>query len=255
MLTFVGLGLYDEHSVTLEGQRAVKIADKVFAEFYTSTLTGTTIEALEQFYDTSISLATRADVEQHPDEVLTTASNGKTAFLTAGDPMVSTTHIDLRLRAHEKNIQTRIVHGTSAQTAASSLTGLQNYRFGKATTLPFPNTYSDQEVPKSVIQTITANRNRDLHTLIYLDINAEENQYLDISTAADTLTTHFPETLGVGIARAGSPDPVVTANTLESLATHTFGEPLQLLIIPGALHDLEADALHAFAHAPQHLLS
>lgn len=255
MLTFVGLGLYDEHSVTLEGQRAIRIADNVFAEFYTSTLTGTTIDALEEFHDTSISLATRADVEQHPGDILTTASNEETAFLTAGDPMVSTTHIDLRLRAHEKNIQTRIVHGTSAQTAASSLTGLQNYRFGKATTLPFPKTYSDQEIPNSVIQTITANRNRGLHTLIYLDINAEKNQYLDISTAADTLTTHFPETLSVGIARAGSPDPVVTANTLESLATHAFGDPLHLLVIPAELHDLEADALHAFAQAPQHLLT
>ena len=43
MLTFVGLGLYDEHSITLEGRAAIEAADRVFAEFYTSKLAGATV--------------------------------------------------------------------------------------------------------------------------------------------------------------------------------------------------------------------
>ena len=46
MLTFVGLGLYDERSVTAEGRAAVADADHVFAEFYTSTLAGATLDDL-----------------------------------------------------------------------------------------------------------------------------------------------------------------------------------------------------------------
>jgi len=42
MLTFVGLGLYDERSITVAGQQALRAADRVFAEFYNSKLVGTT---------------------------------------------------------------------------------------------------------------------------------------------------------------------------------------------------------------------
>ena len=42
MLTFVGLGLYDERSVTIRGREAIRGADRVFAEWYTSHLAGAT---------------------------------------------------------------------------------------------------------------------------------------------------------------------------------------------------------------------
>jgi diphthine synthase len=141
MLTFVGLGLYDERSVTLRGRDAIREADRVFAEFYTSRLAGTTVEALASHHDTEIEVRDRAGVEGDPGPILSAARDGDAAFLTAGDTMISTTHVDLRLRAHERGIDTRIVHGTTAQSAASGLSGLQNYRFGKATTLPFPDAH------------------------------------------------------------------------------------------------------------------
>ena len=46
MLTFVGLGLYDERSVTLAGREAIESADRVFAEFYTSTVVPTSREEI-----------------------------------------------------------------------------------------------------------------------------------------------------------------------------------------------------------------
>ena len=63
------------------------------------------------------------------------------------------------------------------------------------------------------------------------------------------LSEPFPDTLGVVVARAGSPDPLVVADTLEGLAGQTFGDPLHLLVIPGSLHPLEADALESIAGA------
>ena len=256
MLTFVGLGLYDERSITVEGRSAIREADRVFAEFYTSLLGGTSVADLEAFHDVDIEVRDRAGVEQDPEPILAAAVNDHVAFLTAGDPMVSTTHVDLRLRAHERGIDTRIVHGTTAQAAASGLSGLQNYRFGKATTLPFARDdpdrdRADPQVPGSVVDTITDNRERGLHTLVFLDIDAEREAYLTADRAAGRLAVAWQDGLGVVVARAGSPAPVVAANRLSTLADRDFGEPLHLLVVPGGLHHLEADALHAFGNAPR----
>lgn len=244
MLTFIGLGLFDERSITLQGSEALRAADQAFAEQYTSHLAGADIPDLEDFHDIDINIRAREGVEQHPEPILDAASEGPTAFLTAGDTMISTTHVDLRLRAHKRDIETRIVHGTTAQTAASSLTGLQNYRFGKATTLPFPETHGG--VPDSVLETIQANRERDLHTIVYLDIDGAEERYMPGSQAAGMLADHL-DAVGVVVAQAGSDGPTVRASSLSTLAEEQFGPPLHLLVIPGDLHPLEQDALEALA--------
>lgn len=254
MLTFVGLGLYDERSVTIEGREAIRDADRVFAEFYTSKLAGATVADLEEYHDTSIEVRDRSGVEQEPAPVLDAAETGAAVFLTAGDTMISTTHIDLRLRARERDINTRVIHGTTAETAAASVTGLQNYRFGKATTLPFPYPGSEG-VPDSVLETIEANRERGLHTLVYLDIKAEREEYMTANVAARMLADDWePETLAVAVCRAGGPDPVVRADRLESLSGAEFGSPLHLLIVPGKLHHVEREALRRLAGAPEDAL-
>jgi diphthine synthase len=254
MLTFVGLGLYDERSITVEGREALREADRAFAEFYTSHLVGATVEELESHHDVDIEVRDRAGVEQDPAPILDAAEDGDAVFLTAGDTMVSTTHVDLRLRAHDRGIDTRVVHGVTAQSAASGLTGLQNYRFGKATTLPFEYAHGAEGVPDSVIETIGANRERGLHTLVYLDIKAERGEYMTASTAAEQFADAFGADLGVVVARAGSPDPLVAADRIDALAERSFGDPLHLLVIPGDLHHIEADALEALADAPAELL-
>jgi len=275
MLTFVGLGLYDERSVTVAGREAIRDADRVVAEFYTSKLVGATLDDLEAYHDVEIDVRDRAGVEQTPDDFLDAADSEDVVFLTAGDTMVSTTHVDLRLRAHERGVETRVIHGTTAQTAASSLTGLQNYRFGKATTLPFERSHGGEGVPDSVLDTIEANRERGLHTLVFLDIDAAGDDYMCADTAAGMLADAWDERtteradedgsesedaapgserLGVTVARAGSPEPVVRADTLATLAAESFGEPLHLLVVPGDLHLVEREALAALGDAPESAL-
>ncbi|WP_330632476.1 diphthine synthase [Halocatena halophila] len=255
MLTFVGLGLYDERSVTIAGREAIAAADRVVAEFYTSKLVGTTIETLESYHDTEIERLDRQAVERGPESILQAAATSDVAFLTAGDTMISTTHVDLRLRATARSIQTRVIHGTTAQAAASSLTGLQNYRFGKATTLPFPYAHGGDDVPQSVTETITANQDRGLHTLVFLDIKADREEYMRASTASELLATVLDdETVAVAVCRAGSPEPTVAADRLGALADRSFGEPLHLLVVPGSLHHMEADALTTLAACPAELV-
>jgi len=255
MLTFVGLGLYDERSVTVEGRGAIRDADRVFAEFYTSRLVGATLEELEAFHDATIEVRDRAGVEEDPGPILRAAEDGDAVFCTAGDAMISTTHVDLRLRAHERGIDTRVVHGTTAAAAAASLTGLQNYRFGKATTLPFP--YGSTRVPQSVTDTIDANRERGLHTLVFLDIKAERDtdRFMTADLASELLAEAYEDRLAVAVCRAGSPEPVVAADRLSSLADREFGDPLHLLVVPGDLHHVEREALAELAGAPADLLA
>ncbi|MFC6717746.1 diphthine synthase [Natrialbaceae archaeon GCM10025810] len=267
MLTFVGLGLYDERSITVEGQQALRTADRAYAEFYTSRLVGTTVADLEAYHGVEIEVRDRAGVERHPEDVLEVAETEDVAFLTAGDTMISTTHVDLRLRAHERGIETRVIHGVTAQTATSALTGLQNYRFGKATTLPFPYAHGADGLPASVTETIDDNRADGLHTVVYLDIKVDdeaasrrrgegdtEDEYMTADVGGKLLAEAYPDLVGVVVARAGSPDPLIAAGTMSELAEGDFGDPLHLLVIPGECHLLEADALVELAGADRDAL-
>jgi len=196
MLAFVGLGLYDERSITLEGREVLRGADRAFAELYTSRLAGTTLADLEAFHGVDIERCDRALVERDPEPILSAAESGTVAFLTGGDPMVSTTHVDLRLRAHEREVDTRVVHGTTAAAAAASLTGLQNYRFGKATTLPFPRAVpGDRAVPASVADTIEDNHDRGLHTLVYLDIKTQEKVLASLRDQVQSAQANYEQIL------------------------------------------------------------
>jgi len=266
MLTFVGLGLFDERSITVEGASVLAAADRAFAEFYTSRLAGTTVENLERHHGIEIEVRDRPGVEEDPEAILAAAEASDVAFLTAGDTMIATTHVDLRLRAVERGIETRLVHGVSASSAVAGLSGLQNYRFGKAVTLPFPWAHGGGDVPASVVESIEANREQGLHTLVYLDIKVDRAQrrrvdapddetFMTADRAAALLADGWdPDALAVAVARAGSPAPVVDGDRLSSLAESEFGEPLHALVVPGDLHHVEADALRTLAEAPDDLL-
>jgi diphthine synthase len=74
-------------------------------------------------------------------------------------------------------------------------------------------------------------------------------------TAAGLLARGWQDELAVAVARAGSPSPVVAADSLSALAGRTFGDPLHLLVVPGDLHHLEADALERLGGAPADLVA
>jgi diphthine synthase len=171
--------------------------------------------------------------------------------------MVSTTHLDLRLRALELGIETRVIHSSSIVTAVSGLTGLQNYRFGRSTTIPFPYVSRGKRiVAETPFLVLKENLTRDLHTMLFLDI--QDTRYMTANEGVDLLLemqasaeeTILDERLGIGIARAGSEDAVVKADFLRNLARYDFGGPLHILVMPAHLHFMEANALIALAGAP-----
>jgi len=263
MLTFIGLGLYDEKDISVKGREAVAAADRVYAEFYTSRLMGTTLSRLEEFHGKKIHLLSRSQVEVDPTW-LGQAKDEDVAFLVGGDAMVSTTHLDLRLRAMRLGIRTRLIHSASIVTAVSGLSGLQNYRFGRSTTIPFPYLARGKRiVPETPYRVLQENLARNLHTMLFLDIQWEpEERYmtagqgaallLEMEEAAEEMLP--PGVLGIGVARAGSDDAVIKADLLSRLRDIDLGGPLHILIVPARLHFMEAEALRFLAGAPEDAL-
>lgn len=263
MLDFVGLGLFDEKDISLKGLEKIRNADKVYVEFYTSILMGTDLEKMEKLYEKKITLLSREDVEQHAEDWLVDAKDRNVVFLTGGDTMVSTTHVDLRLRAADMGIETTLVHGASIASAICGLSGLQNYRFGKSVTIPHPYVSSRgvRVVSQTPYDTIKKNIEAGLHTAVFLDIDKDKG-YMTVNQAMDILLEVegklgegvMNDRLAVGVARAGSPSPVVKADYVEALRNYDFGGPLHIVVIPAELHFVEAEALVKLAGAPEEIL-
>lgn len=248
MLTFVGLGLYDLGDISLKGLECVRNADAVYLEAYTSRLMGTDVVEMEAFFENEIRVLSREDVEQNPRDIIERAARGRVAFLTGGDPMVSTTHADLRMRAAAAGVATSIIHASSISSAVCGLSGLQNYRFGKSCSVPFP---AKGWFPTAPVETIAANLDLNLHTLVFLDI--QKDRFMRIPEAIAIIEEMAakrgiePPALYVGIARAGSESPVVAAGTGAKLKETEFGPPLHVLVVPADLHPMEREYLEIFA--------
>jgi diphthine synthase len=257
-LVFVGLGLHDEKGISLQGLEETKTADYVFIELYTSILPHFSTKRLEVMANKQVHVVSRRDIEEENGaQILDAAEKGKAVFLIPGDPFIATTHVALRIEAEKRGIKTRLVHGASVISAIIGLSGLHNYKFGKTVTVPFPENSS--ETPYNVI---TQNKKLGLHTLCLLDIKADEKYFLSISEALSLLLEIektrkngiiTPNTVVVGVARAGSPAPTLKAGFVKDLVKYDFGDPPQSLIFPGDLHFMEAEALLIFAGAPERL--
>ena len=258
-LIFIGLGLFSEGGISLRGVEEARDADLVFAELYTSLLPGLSLSRLEGIIGKKITVLDRRAIEDENGEVmLRRAERGRVAFLVPGDPLIATTHIDLRIRAERRGIKTRVVHAASIVSAVMGLSGLQNYRFGRSVTIPFPRDDYLSETPYMVI---AENKSRELHTICFLDVDAEKAEYMSISEALKILLclegrigkgVLTPGSLAVGISRAGSMEGVVKAGSVEDLISYDFGGPPHILIIPSdRLHFVEAEALCVLAGAPE----
>jgi diphthine synthase len=259
-LIFIGLGLHDGEDLSVKGLKVVRAVNEVFAEFYTARLTGTDLKELEKALGRKFRVLTRQEVEDGT-VLLEAAKNGTVALLCVGDPMSATTHVDLRLRAHQSGIKTRIIHGASIMTGAASLLGLQHYKFGRTVTIVFPK---ENYFPESHYDQIALNQKAGLHTLVLLDIDAEKDQLMTANQAMEILEKIEKkrklgilksDTLICVVGKAGSEDPMVRCGFFKDMKKQDFGPPLHTIVIPGNLHFMEAEALVGIAGAPKEILT
>ncbi len=248
MLYLIGLGLSDEKDLTLKGLDAIKKCEKLYLESYTSKLSCSK-ESLEKLYGKKVELANREFVES-ATQLLQEAKKGDVALLVIGDPLVATTHWDILQRAKEQGIETEVIHNASIISALGA-TGLQVYKFGKTTSIPFPKENFEVETPYNIIK---ENKSIGAHTLVLLDLDPEHDKFMSVNEAIELLRkierkrnekVFLPKDWCVGVARLGSRDQKVLAGTTIQLSDADFGLPPHALIVPGSLHFMEEEALKA----------
>ena len=246
-LYMIGLGLNDETDITVKGLEAVKKCDYLFLEDYTSKLQ-VSKEKLEEFYGKKIFLASRELVEKRADEILNKAIEKNIGFLVIGDVFSATTHVDIYLRAKAKNIEIKIIHNASILNTVGII-GLELYKYGKTTSIPY---FEENYKPETPYDVIKMNLSNNLHTLVLLDIKKDADKYMTVNEALTQLLEIEDKKKGnvilkttkvIGCARLASDSQLIKYNKIEDLLKKDFGEPLHCLIIPGKLHFMEEDML------------
>ncbi|XP_039281795.1 diphthine methyl ester synthase [Nilaparvata lugens] len=272
MLYIIGLGLGDEKDITYKGLEAVKKANRVYLEEYTSILT-VGKRALEAFYERDDLIVADRELVEQGDEILRDADCADVALLVVGDPFGATTHTDLALRAKKAGIRCQIIHNASIMNAIGC-TGLQLYSFGETVSIPF---WTETWQPDSFYDKIIGNLSRGLHTLCLLDIKVKEPtleslvkkkreyeppRFMTVNQAASQLLQIIqrkessqlsPEkclsadSICIAVCRVGSSDQKMTSTTLQKVTALEMGPPLHSLVIAGTLHPLEEEYISEFS--------
>lgn len=249
-LYLIGIGLSDERDITVKGLEIIKKCDKVYLENYTSLLQCTK-EDLEKSYKKKIILADRDKAEKEDINIINEAKQKDVAFMVIGDPFSATTHIDLFKLAKENKVPVKIVHNASILTAVG-ITGLQLYKFGKTTSIPFPEDHPNLETPYDVLKD---NLKMGLHTLLLLDLKPHENKFMTITEALTILENIEirkqekiinEKTIIVGCARLGSDNQIIKTGKLTEIKKKQFGKPPFCIIIPGKMHFVEEEMLEFY---------
>ena len=165
-LFLIGLGPGDLELMTQRAIGLLQDMDKRYLEGYTATLPNDQERKLEEVVG-PWERVMRPQIEDAVD-ILEQAERKKVAIMVVGDPMQATTHVDLVVRAKEREIPVTIIPGISATTLAVTSSGLQSYRFGRQVTLPYA--YGNY-LPTSPLRYILDNQSRNLHTLVLLDLD------------------------------------------------------------------------------------
>ena len=253
-LWLIGLGLHDAKDISVKGLERVRAAQHVYAEFYTAILSATSRDDLEAFLAVKMQVLDRGGVEEGADLLISQAREADVVLLTAGDPLTATTHTDLMVRAKAAHVDVQIIHGASIYSAAPGLLGLQHYKFGRTTTLVRPEPGWS---PTSPFDAVAENHAAGLHTLVLLDIKADEPWFMSASAgiaqllelAKRTDNEWFGPTSQVGVvARAGG-TPLVETGPAGAMAKRDFGPPLHCVVVPGKMHVVEEEAWATFAIA------
>ncbi|MFT4311091.1 MAG: diphthine synthase [Candidatus Woesearchaeota archaeon] len=260
-LTFIGLGL-EKEDISLKALNNIKNSDVVYLEHYTSKLENS-IDELEKFYEKKLKIANR-DLVEKGDEILNESLQKKVAFLVVGDVFSATTHTDLLLRAKKAGIKTSVINNVSVINAVT-LTGLDIYKFGKTTSIVFPD---NNWYPKTPYSSIKDNLSIGLHTLCLLDIKMaepsienlkkglnkpEKPRFMTVNKGLEVLlkleeihkeNVISKNTFVLGVARVGLESQKIVYGKIKDVINCDFGRELHSIIIPGKLNEIEKEILN-----------
>jgi diphthine synthase len=249
MLWFVGTGINGYKGLSLAAVEVLKDCDLVYVERFTSLLSDSDMASLASLLGKQVRPVQRWFVEDGR-EILDAAASRKVALVTYGDPLIATTHSELRIRAAKRSIKTGVLHAASGIASIMGETGLHMYKFGRTVTM-----MSEPKSAISVYNTIFDNLLAGNHTLILAEYIYDEKaapfflgpatifkMLLDVEN--DQRQSVFSEnTFAVVASRVGADDQRLASGKVKSLAGIDFGPGPHSVIIPGTLHFTEEDAI------------
>jgi diphthine synthase len=150
-----------------------------------------------------------------------------------------------------EKIKTKTIHASSAITSLIGECGLHYYKIGKSITM-----MKDQQSASSVYYTIYENLIAGNHTLIILEYNNDAKFFLNPKNALSSLLLVESEqqrnvidesSFAIVASRIGARTQKIIAGKISSLKKIDFGKPPHTVIIPGAMHFTESDALKILA--------
>ena len=248
MLNLVGLGLYSLDDLSLGGLKALKTSDKVCLESYTS-FHSAKLDELSELTGKKVTVLDRSGVEEDVVEnIIEPAKTMTVALIVYGDPLVATTHSGIIIEARKAGVEVRVFHASSIISAVGE-TGLQVYKFGRIATLNIPE---KGYAPTSAYELIKANNDAGLHSLILLDVKADQGRYMSVSEGINELLRLEKEVQGglfsddamlLGLARLGVEDSLIRYGKITDLSKIDFGGPPHAIVLPGNLHFTEEDFL------------
>lgn len=250
MLWLVGLGIHGYKGLSAKALEVLNKINTIYVEKYTSPMPDPDIDGLKGALNKEIKIVPRWFVEDGR-EILESAKNSDVALVVYGDPLIATTHLELRVRAEKNGIKSRILHASSSIISIIGECGLHMYKIGRMITL-----VSEAQAVASIYYTIYSNLLAGNHTLILLEYNQEKNFFLKPNDAFNMLLdcekdqkhdVISEDTFAIVASRIGSDDQRITSGRIGSLLQYDFGTPPHSIIITGNLHFTEIDALKALS--------
>ena len=251
MLWFVGTGINAYLGLSLAAIDVLKKCDTVYVERFTSLLGPAEIAGIETTIGKKCVLVQRWFVEDGR-EILDRARETCVALITYGDPLIATTHIELRTRAAKNSIKTGVLHAASGIASTMGECGLQMYKFGRTVTM-----MSEPKSAISVYNTIFDNLLIGCHTLVLTEYSHDEEKgpfFLDPSAALKMLlgverdhrnNVISEDTFVVIASRLGTEGQQIISGMIRSLAGVGFGAGPHSIVVPGSLHFTEEEALES----------
>lgn len=241
MLYLIGLGLWNEQDLSLKAFDAAKSCDDVYMETYTANWTGNT-NKIEELIGKKIIVLSRQEVES--DFLVEEAKSRNIALLIPGDPLTATTHFQLFYECRKAGISCIVIHSSSVYTAVA-LTGLQIYKFGRATTLAKPQPGYNPESPYEII---AENKKAGLHSLVLLDTSGDGMTIKEGLQLLQSIDEKRKQGLLkdkiIVAAKLGSEKPLIKYDYASELV---IDEKPAVIIIPGLLNFKEEEALEMWS--------
>ena len=247
-LSFVGLGL-GARGITLEGVEEMVDSDVIYLEYYTTPPEPQLLKQVQSATGKNFTIVDRQFVEDG-SRILADAETKKVVLAVLGDPMIATTHNELRVLAIRRGVETRVVHSATIASAAASASGLHSYKFSRTVTV------TRESVGKltQAYHILHENLLEGAHTLLLLEYDVQSGQGVTPADAMAGLLLaegNFKrgvvsgETFALVISRLGREDAQLAAGTFAALSRADAGGPPHCMIVPGRLHFTEVEAIAA----------